>query len=89
MTVQVFDESADWNTRTWRLNCEGRKVMVQPTDAAPQVSMDIQALSQAYFGTPDLDALRRAERLMVYNEPGYALLRAFLDGPPMWMNDDF
>ena len=59
------------------------------TAVAPQVSLDIQALSQAYFGTPDLDMVRRAGRLTVHDEKGYAVLRAALDGPPTWMNDEF
>jgi predicted acetyltransferase len=89
VTLAVQDEAAPWNTGAWRVEFEGGEVSVRPTQDAPHVSLDIQAFSQAYFGTPTVDAIRAAERLTVHDENGYAALRALLDGPPMWMNDDF
>jgi predicted acetyltransferase len=89
VTLAIQDESAPWNTGSWRVEFEGGEVSVRPTQDAAQVSLDIQALSQAYFGTPTADEIRAAERLMVHDEYGFAALRDLLDGPPMWINDDF
>lgn len=89
VNLAVQDACAPWNSRTWQVAFEGGEVSVHPTRAEPQVSLDIQALSQAYFGTPTVDAIRAADRLTVHDEAGYAAFRALLDGPPMWMNDDF
>lgn len=85
----VQDDAAPWNTGTWRAEFDGPKVSVKPTDGAPQVSMDIQALSQALFGLPTPDWLRAAGRLAVHDEAGFAALKTLLDGPPMYINDDF
>jgi predicted acetyltransferase len=87
--LAVQDECAPWNSRTWRVEFEDGKVEVRPTDAPPHVRMDIQALSQAYFGTPTVEALRAADRLTVEDETGYTALRALFAGPMMWINDDF
>lgn len=87
--LKIEDECAPWNTGTWRVECEARTVQVLPSEATPQVTMDIQAFSQAYYGTPGVDALRAADRLVVSDETGYGVFRALLDGPPMWMNDGF
>ena len=55
----------------------------------PQIEMDIQQVTQAYFGSPTLDDLRRAERLTVHDERAYTCLQSLFHGPPMWTNDDF
>jgi len=89
VTVAVEDACAPWNTGTWRIAFEGGKAQAERTHADPQVSMDIQALSQAYHGMPTLEMLRSAERLTVHDEAGFAALQQLLDGPPMWMNDGF
>ena len=88
-TLGMQDENAPWNTGTWQVEFEGGQVSVEPTQQEPQVSLDIQALSQAYFGTPTVDELRRNDRLQVHKEAGYTALRDLLAGPPMWMNDSF
>lgn len=87
--IRVRDDAAPWNTGTWQISCEERNVQVRPATEEPQVTLDIQALSQAYYGTPDLDAVRHAGRLTVHDETGYCLLRDLLRGPIMWINDSF
>jgi len=89
LTLQVTDANAPWNTGGWRIESEGGRVRVEPTDAQPGVSLDIRALAQAYFGTPSLEELRACERISVQTEAEYRLLQVLLDGPPMWINDDF
>jgi predicted acetyltransferase len=88
LVLAVEDKHASWNAGNWRITLRGETSVVATSDT-PDVALDIQALSQAYFGTPSLSDLRRADRLTVHNEPGYELLRALLDGPPMWVNDAF
>lgn len=87
--LRIQDDTAAWNTGTWQADFSQRSVEVKPVDSAPDVTLDIQAFSQAYHGTPGLGSLRHAGRLEVHAEPGYAALCRLLDGPPMWMNDDF
>ena len=85
----LHDEYAPWNTGTWRADFDAGRVIVKRTHDVPQVSLDIQAMSQAYFGTPTLDSVRFAERLTVHDEAGYIALRALLAGPPMAIYDGF
>lgn len=89
VNLAVQDECAPWNTGTWRVEFAEREVSVRPTHDAPHVSLDIQALSQAYFGTPTVAEIRAADRLTVHDESGYVALCHLLAGPPMWLNDDF
>jgi predicted acetyltransferase len=89
VTLAVTDDCAPWNARTWRAEYADGEVRVSPTSSEPQVSLDIQALSQAYFGTPSLGELRVAGRLSVHDEAGYVELEGLLRGPRMWMNDHF
>jgi predicted acetyltransferase len=88
-TFAVSDAAAPWNQATWRVEFEGGNARATRTEGAPQVSLDIRELSQAYFGTPSLPELRRADRITVHDEAGYRALADLLDGPPMWMNDSF
>ncbi len=87
--VAVTDHMAPWNAGTWRVEFEGSAVSAEPTMAAADVELDIRALSQAWFGIPTLDEVRRAERVTVTSEPGYEALRDLLAGPPMWISDHF
>jgi predicted acetyltransferase len=89
VAVAVQDEAAPWNEGVWRIEYEHGRVAVKRTDAEPQVSLDIQALTQGYFGTPTLDEVRRTERLTVHDETGYQALRDLLAGPPMAIYDGF
>jgi predicted acetyltransferase len=89
LTFALQDVTAPWNTGTWHVEFGAGIVAVKPTHKSPQVSLDIQAFTQGYFGTPTLDLLRRAERLTVHDEPGYLALRNLLAGPPMAIYDGF
>ena len=89
VTIRVADEHADWNAGVWRVELEAGSVSVQRTDAIPQAALSIQALSQAYYGTPTVPEIRDAGHIEVHDESGYATLRALFDGPPMWTYDYF
>ena len=85
----VKDERAPWNTGVWQAEFADGATQIQKTTQEPQVSLDIQALSQAFYGTPTLDELRAAHRLTVHDEIGYQALRSLLTGPTMWTVDGF
>jgi predicted acetyltransferase len=87
--VAIRDVNAPWNEGVWRIEVEAGHVEVMRTQGAPQVEMDIRQATQAFFGAPNLDDLRRAECLTIHDECGYRCLQRLLDGPPMWINDDF
>ena len=87
--VAVRDECAAWNQATWRVEFGQGQSAVAVTHDAPDVSLDIQALSQAWFGTPTVPQLRAAHRLQVHSEAGYNALQNFFAGPPMWLNNHF
>ncbi len=83
------DKHAGWNEGAWRISVEEGQTTVTSTGDKPDMEMDIQALTQAYFGTPSLSDLRRAERLTIHSEQAFEQLARLLDGPPMWINDGF
>jgi predicted acetyltransferase len=83
------DKTAPWNTGTWRATFEAGGVEIKPTSETPQISMDIQAFSQVYFGNPSLDALRFADHILVAEEVGYRAFGDLFRGPLMWTNNGF
>lgn len=89
VVFQIHDEHAPWNEGVWEADVDCGKIVVNASQKQPQVEMDIKAFSQAYFGTPSLSELRRAESIDVYNEKELSILKDILDGPPMWINDFF
>ena len=89
LVLSLHDECAPWNSGTWNVEFTDGEVTATATQAAPQVSMDIQALSQVYFGSPSVAELRAADRIAIHDEAVYYSLRALFDGPPMWINDHF
>ena len=89
VVLAVRDESAPWNQGTWRVEFAVGEVRATRTDDAPHISLDIRALSQAYFGTPTVAEIRAADQMTVHTEAGYKALRDLFEGPPMWMNDSF
>lgn len=87
--MKIADEHADWNARTWEVAFADGHVEIAPTSAAPDISMHIRAFSQAFFGTPTPEDLRRADVIEVHNEHGFQAFCECLAGPPMWTNDFF
>jgi len=88
-TFLLQDANCAWNTGTWRVNYEGGRTAIQRTNNAPQVSLDIQALSQAFYGYPTLPILRDAGRITVHDEKGMNALHTLLDGLLPYTNDGF
>ncbi|AIE84619.1 GCN5-related N-acetyltransferase [Fimbriimonas ginsengisoli Gsoil 348] len=85
----VRDPFASWNDRRWQVSIADGAVNVEPTTAEAQVSMDIQAFSQAFFGALPVSKLRDRQRMEVESEDAFNVLRSLLDGPPMWSNGPF
>lgn len=87
--VRILDPHAPWNDGTWQVIAEGGKVEIRDNVGTPAVSTDIAALSQAYWGTPSLNDLRRAGRLDVHDEKSFEFLHRLLPATPVWLADDF
>ncbi len=89
IVLQVGDEQCDWNNQTFAVTVDAGRVTVAPTPDAPGVTVDIQTLSQAYWGQPSLDRLRAAERLSAADEAQYALLSRLLPPRICFLRDFF
>ena len=89
VVIQVADKYAPWNQGTWKVEFGGGGVNIAKTTDTAQVSLDIQALSQAFYGTPTVCDIRRADRLQVHDEAGYSAFAELLTGPPMYTADHF
>ncbi|MCW3100651.1 MAG: GCN5-related N-acetyltransferase [Chthonomonadaceae bacterium] len=87
--VGIRDAHAPWNDGVWRIVVDIGHVEATRTRGIAQVEMDIRQATQAFFGAPTLEDLRRADRITVHDESGYGRLQRLSDGPPMWINDDF
>jgi predicted acetyltransferase len=88
LTLRVADEIAPWNEAPWRIEAEGGRVTAR-RGGEPQISVGVQALAQAYLGSPTVAELRAAGLIAVHDEAGYRALEALLAGPPAWCNDGF
>lgn len=89
VVFELHDSHAPWNTGTWCAEFEGGVVEIKPSQETPQLSLDIQAFSQVYFGTPTIDSIRFADRIHVHEESGYRAFSDLFRGPLMWINDGF
>jgi predicted acetyltransferase len=68
VVLSVTDEHADWNQQTLALTVEDGHISAAAVQDAPAVTLDIQTLSQAYWGQPSLDPLRISGRVSVTDE---------------------
>lgn len=85
----ISDPQCDWNDGVWRVTLEAGRVTVERTNAEPGVTLDIQALSQAFWGQPSLAQLRSAGRLAVTEEAQSFLLSALLPPAICFLPDFF
>ena len=89
VALQVSDGSCEWNSQAFAVTAEAGRVTAAPSQDAPGVSLDIQALSQAYWGQPSLDLLRAAGRLTVMDEAQYQVLSRLLPPSVCYLQDGF
>jgi len=87
--LRVADGQCDWNNGTFALTIEGGRVAVAVSDQAPGIEIDIQTLTQAYWGQPSLALLRTAGRLAVTDEAQYATLLRLLPPTVCYIQDFF
>ena len=89
VTISVADEYADWNQQTFQMTIEGGHVSATTTQSVAGITLDIQTLTQAYWGHPSLGSLRAAGRLSVTDEKQYKMLAKLLPPAVCYLQDDF
>ena len=89
VVITVDDRQCDWNTGHLAIEAEGGHVTVRRTTDEPGVILDIQALSQAFWGQPSLPVLRNAGRVTVDDEGQFALLSEILPPTICYLQDFF
>ena len=82
--LALNDPQCDWNTGTWSIKTEGGRILATHSTQFPQVTMDIQAFSQAFWGYPSLASLRLAGRVEVKEEQVFDHLCAILQPCPVY-----
>ncbi len=85
----VTDAQCDWNSGAWAVTLDAGRVSVSRTPEPPGVSLDIQTLSQAYWGQPSLAMLRAGGRVLVTDEEQFRLLDALLPPTVCYHQDHF
>lgn len=89
IVLQVSDASCEWNNQTFAVTAEAGQVTAETTTDAPGIALDIQTLTQAYWGQPSLDLLRAAGRLSVTGGAQYQTLSRLLPPSVCYLADDF
>ena len=74
LTLRVQDDFCPWNNETYELDGSPEGANCRPTNASPDITVDVSALASAYLGTMGLHALHGAG-LLEQHTPG-ALHRA-------------
>jgi len=89
VVINVDDRHCDWNTGPLAIEAEGGHITVQRTTDEPGITLDIQALSQAFWGQPGLTILRNAGRLAAVDERQFAILSQILPSTICYLQDFF
>jgi predicted acetyltransferase len=89
MVLQVEDRQCDWNSGTFRIDVTDGYVEVSRTSDEPGVTLDIQTLSQAFWGQPSLNLLRRAGRIIATDDAQAQLLAQILPPTTCYLQDFF
>ncbi len=89
IVLQVSDAQCDWNNQVFAVTLDAGQVTVTASQDMPGIALDIQTLSQAYWGQPSLDLLRASGRVTVTNEAQYALLSRLLPPHICFLRDFF
>ena len=90
--VAVLDSHAPWTAGVWEVSADGTRVHAETVAAGggePDMTLTINALSQAFWGTPSLGELRGAGRVDVRDEAAYDFLSALLPGTAVYTLDFF
>jgi predicted acetyltransferase len=87
--LKVTDDHADWNQQTIAIEMDDGRVTAKAVRGEPGISLDIQTLSQAYWGQPSLDQLRAGGRVSVADEAQYTFLARLLPSSICYLQDGF
>jgi predicted acetyltransferase len=88
--IEVDDPVCEWNRGVFEIVSEHGKTTAQKIPgASSDVSISIQALSQAYWGAPSLERLRSAGVVLVSDELGFEALGRILPPSICFLADDF
>jgi predicted acetyltransferase len=91
LILALHDPQCPWNAGIWQIEVSDGHVSVTRASAteSPQIALDIQAFSQAFWGHPSLTHLRLAGRLEVKEEAAFTQLAAILTPNPVYNLIDF
>lgn len=89
VVLKVSDNKAPWNNGNWETSVRKGKISVQTSERTAGVELDINALSQAYWGSPSLSVLRSIGRVRVTDEQQWNTFTAILPASNVWLYDDF
>jgi len=89
IVLQVSDAQCDWNNHVFVVMLDAGRVTVTASQDAPGITLDIQTLSQAYWGQPSLDWLQASGRVTVTDEAQYTLLSRLLPPHICFLRDFF
>lgn len=89
LSLGVSDPTCDWNDGAFAVTVEAGQVSAVPTPNTPGITLDIQALTQAYWGQPALPLLRAAGRVSVTDAAQYELLFRLLPPAICFLADGF
>ena len=89
IVLQVSDLQCAWNNGIFAVTSDAGQVTVAASQDAPGITLDIQTLSQAYWGQPPLDLLRASGRVTVTDEAQYTLLSRLLPPHICFLRDFF
>jgi predicted acetyltransferase len=89
LVLSVVDATCDWNVGRFVVDADGGKITVRRSSDEVGVAVDIQTLSQAFWGQPSLGILRRSGRVRVTDERQFSLLSEILPAAVCYLQDFF
>lgn len=88
VTIAVADDLAAWNDDVFRVAADDGEVTVERTDATPEVTLGVGALSQLYVGYRSVDDLVRTGDLDV-SPAARDALRDLFPASPCYLREQF
>lgn len=89
VVVGVTDDRCTWNDGTFELRFDGGDATCEPTDAAPDVELDVGALSQLLTGCVPLARLHEHGDVAVHDDAAATTLAAAYPEEPVFLREGF
>lgn len=89
LNIEIVDHTCEWNNGVFEIDITPSGIKTQRTHEKAGMKLDIQTLSQAYWGSPSLTTLRRAGRITVYDERQFEYLTRLLPATTCYLQDFF